>query len=167
MDIIKISADFLQQLSSKANLSTRGRQHWNLHQSYDEACQKLFNAINVDSYIRPHRHSGHGKDECMIAVRGLLTLVLFDEHGKIRDTVPFGAQGARTATGTEPEAGVQIPPGMWHTVIANHPNSILFEVKAGPFDPSSPKEFASWAPEEASDDAVGYLNKLKERCNAA
>jgi cupin fold WbuC family metalloprotein len=103
----------------------------------------------------------------MIAVRGLLTLILFDERGNISEAVAFGTESTRTDAGEAPSVGVQIPPGVWHTVVANRPHSILFEAKAGPFDPASPKEFAPWAPEEGGGEACAYLLTLKRFCASA
>jgi len=40
------------------------------------------------------------------------------------------------------------------------PGSILLEIKAGPFDPTQPKEFAPWPPEEDSEMAERYLEEL-------
>ena len=50
----------------------------------------------------------------------------------------------------------------WHTVIPLTPGSILFEIKAGPFDPSLAKEWAPWAPEEMTAESEIYLSKLHE-----
>jgi hypothetical protein len=38
--------------------------------------------------------------------------------------------------------------------------SILFEVKSGPFDPSVAKEFAPWAPEEGTLESKEYAEQL-------
>jgi hypothetical protein len=62
--------------------------------------------------------------------------------------------------------GVELPAGVWHTVVSLIDKSILFEVKSEPFDPSFAKEFATWAPEEDSDQALPYLNALKRECFA-
>lgn len=52
---------------------------------------------------------------------------------------------------------VDILPGCWHTLIATKP-SITFEVKPGPYDPATDKEFAAWAPsEEEKDLHVGVI----------
>ena len=50
---------------------------------------------------------------------------------------------------------------LWHTFISLQPDTVLFEVKSGPFDPSAEKEFASWAPEENAPDAAAYLESLE------
>jgi hypothetical protein len=43
-------------------------------------------------------------------------------------------------------------------------NSVLFEVKKGPFEPSLAKEFAPWAPKEGDKNANSYLMQLKKEC---
>ncbi len=95
----------------------------------------------------------------MIAVRGLMALVVFNDAGHAVDAVRFGAGKHIDAPGVA--VGVDTPPGIWHTVIALEPASILFEVKAGPFDPSAPREPAPWAPDEGSEEASAYLDGLR------
>ncbi|HEY8608906.1 MAG TPA: WbuC family cupin fold metalloprotein [Noviherbaspirillum sp.] len=153
------SRSWLDDLAAEAARSPRLRQSRNLHESYGEPCQRLFNAICESSYIRPHRHSLDPKTECLVAVRGCMTLVLFDDAGELVEAVRFGVSGCDGAA----HVGVELPPGAWHTVLADTPDAILFEVKAGPFDPSQAKELASWAPEEGSDGAAPYLSDLKRR----
>jgi cupin fold WbuC family metalloprotein len=132
------------------------RQHLNIHQSYDDPCQRLFNAIGINSYIRPHRHSLDPKTESLFAVRGLFALVLFDQHGNPRNVIRFGSESA----GGKVAAGVELSPGDWHTVVALSEGAVLLELKAGPFRPDAAKELASWAPEEGGDAALSYLRSL-------
>ena len=159
MEIENFSSGFLDALSQQAEQAIRQRQHKNIHQHYNEPCQCLFNAIGIDSYIRPHRHSIDPKDECLIAVRGRMALLVFDDVGQVRQIIRFGAQtnGAEQAI----SVGVNLPAGVWHTVIAEVSGSILFEVKSGPFNPEQAKEYATWAPEEDAPEAVEYLMELK------
>ena len=165
MEIENFSSGFLDALSQQAEQAIRQRQHKNIHQHYNEPCQRLFNAIGIDSYIRPHRHSIDPKDECLIAVRGRMALLVFDDVGQVRQIIRFGAQtnGAEQAI----SVGVNLPAGVWHTVIAEEPGSILFEVKSGPFNPEQAKEYASWAPAENTLDAAVYLTELKHRVSFA
>ena len=46
--------------------------------------------------------------------------------------------------------GASIPAASWHTVIALEENSILLEMKDGPFHFETAKDFAPWASEEGS-----------------
>lgn len=150
------SANHLDRLTTEARVNTRERQHCNVHESYQDPCQRLFNAIEPGSYIRPHRHATDPKDEVLIAIRGLMTIVTFDELGKVTRAVQFSSNRYRN----DLAVGVEIPGNTWHTVIALEPGCVLFEVKAGPFDPNRPKDLAPWAPEEGSPASVGYLNQL-------
>jgi len=163
------SNSFLDDLVMEAVRSSRRRQHFNVHGSHQEVCQRLFNAIGMDSYIRPHRHALDPKAECLVAVRGSMALIVFDEVGQVTDIVRLCTECFNGAATTS--VGLEIPPGRWHTVIAETPGAILFEVKAGPFDPARAKEWAPWAPEEGTVAANRYVAELrrtvKERLGVA
>lgn len=58
-------------------------------------------------------------------------------------------------------AGVEVPPGTWHTIIALTPHAVLLELKAGPFHAGAAKEPALWAPEEGSPEAQTYLRYVR------
>lgn len=150
------SAGYLNELTAQAQGNLRKRQHRNIHENYADPCQRLFNAIEPDSYIPPHRHTTDPKDELLIAVRGSMALVTFDEQGMVTGVVRFGAD--RSGDGLA--VGAEVAANTWHTVIALEPGCILLEVKAGPFDPSQPKDLAPWAPDEGSTAALPYLNQL-------
>lgn len=156
MNVKVFSAELFDTLILEARAAPRMRQHLNIHQSYSDPCQRLFNAIGIDSYIRPHRHSVDPKTESLFAVRGLFALVVFDEHGTPCEVVRFGSE----LVNPRGVAGVELSPGDWHTVVALSEEAVLFELKAGPFDPNAAKELASWAPVEGTPPAAQYLGKL-------
>lgn len=150
------SASQLNALVTQAEVSARLRQHQNIHKAFDEPCQRLFNAIEPGSYIRPHRHASVPRDELLVAIRGLMALVTFDDEGKVQQVVRFGSE----KFGPDLAVGVELSPQTWHTVVALVPGSVLLEVKAGPFDPAQPKNLADWAPDEGSERVTEYLNEL-------
>ncbi len=152
-------AQYLHAITDQAKDSPRRRQHRNIHQSYQDSCQRLFNAIEPDSYIRPHRHASDPRDELLIAVRGLMALLTFDDQGGVTGVQRFGTEKYGNAIA----AGVEVPASTWHTVVAMEPGCVLLEVKAGPFDPDQPKDLAAWAPEEGSELAKNYLRQLYRR----
>jgi cupin fold WbuC family metalloprotein len=159
MSVTVFSRAYLDDLVALSVASPRLRQHRNVHADYAEPCQRLFNAIEPASYIQPHRHARDPGREMMMAVRGLMALVVFDEGGNVLEAVKFGVG----RFGQEPDCavGVETSAGAWHTVISLYPGSVLLEVKAGPFDPAQPKEPAPWAPSEGSAEAPAYLRQLK------
>ena len=149
---------YLDDLTGKAKVSPRLRQHRSIHQSYQEASQRLFNAIEPGSYIRPHRHASDPREELLIAVRGAMALVTFDGQGAVTNVLRFGTE----KHGNDMAVGAEVSSSTWHTVIALEPGCVLLEVKAGPFDPNQPKDLAPWAPEEDSAAARDYFDRIVE-----
>lgn len=149
-------SNFFVDLTVRAKVSSRLRQHCNIHQSYQEGCQRLFNAIEPGSYIRPHRHATDPREELLIAVRGRMALVTFDDEGALTRVIQFGTE----KNVSDIAVGAEVSASTWHTVIALEPACVLLEIKAGPFDPNQPKDLALWAPEEGSAEAEVYLQHL-------
>ena len=153
------STEFIDDLVQQATASPRGRQHHNLHADFAETVQRTFIAIEPDSYVRPHRHGLTPRTETMLAVRGLMALLVFDDAGEVTQVVRFGAGQIGEAQGAA--VGVETPPGVWHSLLALEPGSAFIEIKAGPFDPDAPREFAGWAPEEGAQEVGVYLAMLR------
>jgi len=82
-------------------------------------------------------------------------VILFDEHGSITARYPLGTESAEGRLW-----GIDIAPGVWHTILARTPRVVCFEVKPGPWEPASDKEFAAWAPPENDPSAEAYCKSL-------
>jgi cupin fold WbuC family metalloprotein len=154
-NIMIIHQSLLDDVSSLAKDSLRRRKNYNFHASESETCNRLLNAIEPDSYIQPHCHHDASKDETLIVVRGRLGVIFFDERGAVTTTAVL-APASETV-------GVNIPHGMYHTLVALEPSSVFFEAKAGPYAPLSPREKAPWAPAEGEPRASSYLADLKRQ----
>jgi cupin fold WbuC family metalloprotein len=150
----------VDELVDQASNISRRRQHHNIHTDYEDPCQRLLNAIEVDSYIRPHRHKLDPKVETLVALAGKFAVFLFDDDGIIVDATCIGSEKYKAQAMS---FGLEIQPAAWHTVIALVPGSVLLEIKAGPFRPDAGKEFAAWAPEEGAPESVSYLQSLRRR----
>ncbi len=146
----------LSDLSRKANSNIRKRQHLNIHQNYSEVCQRFLNAIEPESYIRPHRHQTDPKNEMLVPINGLFAVYTFNDIGEILNLTYLSQKD----TNINFSRLVEIPSNLWHTVIALEKGSVLLEIKAGPFNPKFPKDFAGWAPIESSLEAEVYLERL-------
>ncbi|MDH5408197.1 MAG: WbuC family cupin fold metalloprotein [Gammaproteobacteria bacterium] len=152
--ITKFTKEMLDELSREADTLPRRRKNLNLHQNLDDPVQKLFNAMQTDSYVRPHRHPETSKTELFIAVRGSFAIILFDDEGKITDYQKISPAGE--------VFGAEIKPNTWHTVIALEDQSVFFEVKQGPYTPLSDKDFAAWAPEDGATTVAEFMHCLQQ-----
>ena len=150
-----IDTSLLNQLAERAQDVPRKRQHYNLHADYQEPCQRLLNAVEPDSYIRPHRHRTPPKPECFIALRGRFLAIVFDDTGRIESAFLLGPDQACR--------GIDLAAGTWHSIVSLDSGGVFFEAKPGPFEPLEDKDFAFWAPVEGSPEAAGYLVSLRQR----
>lgn len=147
-----IDDKMLDNITHAAKASPRRRKNLNFHPSDDFPSHRLLNAIEPDSYIAPHRHLDPLKDETMLLLRGRMGLVIFDDSGKIRQTVCLEAGGK--------QQGVDIPHGCWHSVLGLESGTVFLEAKAGPYLALTPEERAPWAPQEGEATAKNYLAEL-------
>ena len=46
-------------------------------------------------------------------------------------------------------------------MLVHEPDTIIFEVKQGPYNPDTDKEFATWSPSEDSPDVANFLDSLR------
>jgi cupin fold WbuC family metalloprotein len=142
----------LESLVEEAGRSPRRRAHLNVHGSLDDPVQRLFVAVRLGSYFRPHRH--RDKWEFAWVVRGSFALLVFDGTGRVTDRIVASASGAG-------DAGFELAPGLWHTYLALEDGSAFLEVKQGPYVPGSAYEFAPWAPAEGAPEVPGFLAALE------
>lgn len=147
-----VNLEELRDLSSLAASLPRRRKNLNLHQPEDPV-QRFFNALEPGTYVRPHRHLDPPKGETFILVAGSFLVILFNDDGVIAGVHRFSREGEALA--------IDILPGVWHGVICERPGTVYFEVKDGPYEALTDKDFASWAPAEGSDGAPSYLARLE------
>ena len=132
----------LAALLADSRASPRRRAHLLLHEGHHDQVQRLLIALQRGSYVRPHQHSQQW--EMLVLQRGRLDLLAFDETGMLRERHHLS-----------PAAPVmQIPVGTWHAGIAMAADTIVMEVKPGPYRPN---EFADWAPEEGTPAAAEFV----------
>jgi cupin fold WbuC family metalloprotein len=149
MEIALIDTALLDAVSRLAADSPRLRRNRNFHANAAEPCNRLLNGIEPGSYVRPHCHAEASKDETLIVLRGRLGVLEFDPAGRVTGTAVLQA-------GTD-RIGINVPHGVFHTLLALTPGAVFFEAKAGPYAPFLPSERPHWAPEEGGPEAQRYL----------
>ena len=152
--MLKLDNRQLQALCQDAQSLPRRRKNLNVHSDMADTVQRLFIAMQPDSYVRPHRHVEVEKTETFVVVHGEFEILIFESNGCLQERVFL----------SDKDGGVRlvvIPPGIWHTVIARQVDSIFFEVKQGPYQALSDKDFAAWAPLEQSSTVNVFMEWLR------
>ena len=148
-----LSRSVLQTALSASQQSERRRVIQPFHKDGSALLQRMLNAVQPGSYIPPHRHLDPPKAESWIVLRGSLAFFTFDDAGNIDECLQIGADSE--------VFGVDLEPGVYHTFFALEPDTVVFEVKSGPYSADTDKAFPSWAPREGSDGASAYLARLE------
>lgn len=147
-----VNRQLLDQISAEARSNPRLRKNFNIHQVDSFPAQRLLNAVEPDSYIRPHRHLDPLKDETFVIIRGRLGIIVFDNSGEISEKILLDAEGENIVA--------DIPSGVFHTAVSLAEGTVFFEAKAGPYLPLTEDEIPSWSPESGAG-ADQYLAGLK------
>jgi len=144
-----LPADAIAATAVAARAAPRKRSNWNLHSSLEDPIQRFVNVFQPETYVRPHRHEPD-RFELFVALAGLAGILVFSEEG-----APTGIW----LIGGSENRGIDIAGGVWHTVVGLAPDTVLFEVKPGPYRPLSDKDFAFWAPAEGTPEADAMVTR--------
>jgi cupin fold WbuC family metalloprotein len=147
-----ISASLMSEAIAQSRQSPRRRIICPFHPTASDSLHRMLNAIQPRSYIPPHRHASPPKAESIVVLKGSIGFLSFTDSGSIERTHVLGAN--RTSF------GIDIHPGVFHTFVALEDDTVLFEVKPGPYEKTSDKDFAPWAPKEGTAEAQAYLDQL-------
>ena len=152
-----IDQALIDQKAHDAQASARQRDIHVLHTGDEDTLQRMLNAMQPGTYITPHRHVAVPKAEAVVVLQGSLGFVRFEEDGS------YDEQNFVYINPKQGVFGVDYRAGVWHTFIALEPDTVVFEVKPGPYDAATDKEFAPWAPAEGDAATTEYLATLEDR----
>lgn len=150
-----IPAELFETVAGLAAASPRRRMNYNFHEAATDNPHRFLNVLLRGTYVRPHRHCAPPKSETFLVLEGVADVILFDDTGAITARHSLGADTPQGRLW-----GVDIPPGVWHTILPRTERVVCFEVKPGPWEPATDKDFAAWAPAEGSPDAADYCRTL-------
>ena len=120
-----IDKALLDKVSELAKASPRLRMNYNFHQSLDDKCHRMLNAVEPGADIPIHRHPD--KAESFVVLRGRVRSTTYNDDGSIIESVVLSPGDG--------SFGVDIPKGVWHKLESLESGSVAFECKAGPFVP--------------------------------
>ncbi len=121
-----IDDTLLGEVCAQAQASPRLRMNYNFHTDLNDKCQRLLNAMEPGTVMPIHHHK---VAEMYIVIKGKLEVQSFDDDGKVLERIVLAPAEGRY--------GIQIPPNTWHSLIVKEKDTVIFEVKEGPFIPHS------------------------------
>jgi cupin fold WbuC family metalloprotein len=142
--LVRIDRTLFERVAAEARRSPRLRRNHNLHAEAD-LVQRFLNVLQPGTYVRPHRHHRGGSGtgfECFLVLQGAIGLLVLDDEGEVLRTERLEAGG--------PLRGVELPEGTLHTLVALRPDTVMFEVKQGPYRPAADKDFPDRFPAEGT-----------------
>ncbi len=157
-NVVTFSLSDLDELKAKALAAPLKRARINLHEHLTDRVQEMVIAEHRSTYVRPHRHPG--RLESFHVIEGSLTVVLFDDAGRVTQTVRLAAARPLASFGV-PILYRQREPH-WHTLLIESEFAVIHEVVEGPFPYET--EWAPWAP--AADwphMAEAYMAELRRK----
>jgi cupin fold WbuC family metalloprotein len=147
-----IDRSLIERITAGARTSSRGRMNHNFHSSPDAPVHRFLNVLTRATYVQPHRHRDPPKHESFLVLEGRIAVFVFSDEGAVLSAWILGGD----------ISGIDLPAGAWHTVVALTDTAVCYEVKPGPWDSASDKEFAAWAPREGDPNAEAYRMHLLE-----
>jgi cupin fold WbuC family metalloprotein len=119
-----IDDKLLHKLTEEAKAKPRLRINYNFHTNLNDKCQRLLNAMQPGTQIPIHHHN---VAEMYIILKGKLKTNLYNDNGEIIESIILDPKNNQW--------GVQIPAKTWHTLEVLQNDTVIFEVKEGPYIP--------------------------------
>lgn len=150
--IFVLTEELMAQGCEAARRSPRRRIIFPIHRKPEAMVQRMLNFMQPDTYVTPHRHPLDHAIETVQVLRGELGFLLFDQSGAVVSSHRLSEKDS--------VALLDIEPALWHGMVILAPDTVVLEIKRGPYDATTDKEFAPWAPGEgdpgAEAAAVGW-----------
>ncbi len=138
-----------EQGIKESRTSPRKRILLPIHRDQADLVQRMVNFLQPGTYIQPHQHPREFATETILVMGGEMGFLTFGESGELLTSHRLGVGDL-----------IDIEARVWHGVVALKPDTIILEVKRGPYDDSD-KVFAEWAPAENTAEAAEYQNRLE------
>lgn len=140
-----VDRKFMNDLTRQAKSSERKRAHFNFHESLESPIHRLCIGVEPGTFVRPHRHFAADNWELFTVLRGKIVILIFSPEGVVLQRVELVAGGDT--------ASIEIPSSSWHAFCCLESDSVVLEVKAGPYQRPVEGDWMQGTPSEGEDGA--------------
>ena len=151
-DAFRLTPEVLAQGMAASAASPRKRIILPLHRTQQASVGRMLNFFQPGTFVRPHLHPVDFATETILVIRGALGVVIFDEAGRVKERHLLRADGLGL---------IDIEARVWHGMTVLEADTVVLEIKRGPYDVRTDKVFAPWAAEEGSEEAVRFDQQLR------
>ncbi|WP_415410035.1 WbuC family cupin fold metalloprotein [Synechococcus sp. A10-1-5-9] len=155
--IQRIDQTLFNALAAEAAQRPRKRCNHNFHKEA-EPVQRFLKVLQPGTYVRPHRHVRDVAEagfECFLVLQGAIGLMILSAEGEVHQQETISASG--------PIRGVEVAAGQFHTLVALEYDSVIFELKQGPYVPCQDKDFIRNFPQEGTPEAEQQERRWRDR----
>ena len=149
-DVFELSREEIESGLEASRSSPRLRMILPIHRTGEARVQRMLNFLQPGTYVQPHLHPREFASETIFVMQGRLGFVIFDDRGDFTGVHDL-----------KPGALIDIEPGIWHGLVCLEEDTVILEIKRGPYDAETDKTFAGWAPAEGDAEAGAYLESLE------
>ncbi len=153
-DIFLLADEMLATGIAESRTSPRRRMILPVHREQEDLVQRMFNFFQLGTYIPPHMHPRDYASESIFVIQGRLGFLHLEEDGQVISTTALPAG-----------AFIDIVPRLWHSMVALEEDTVVLEIKRGPYDDTD-KVFPDWAPEEGTPEAEKLMKEYEARFKA-
>lgn len=125
--MIIISKSIIKELNEQAKKSLRLRMNYNIHESLDEDVHKLLNSLQPGTVMPIHRHLHPAKKETFVLLQGALEVCKYNDDKTIAEKYVMSRGSGNLIC--------EIMPEEWHSFEVLEPNTLILEIKKGPYIP--------------------------------
>lgn len=142
--LTKITSEDILFLKAQAEINKRKRVRLCAHKKNDDLLHEMIIVHFQNTYVPPHKHIN--KSESFHVIEGALTVFLFDDEGKVSNTIKMGE------VGSERVFFYRLSSSLYHSILLESKIVVFHEVTNGPFDKRD-MVIAPWAPLESDETA--------------
>src|SRR5512145_2600706 len=117
--MIVIDQQLVTGLAGEAKKSARLRKNHNFHSDYADPVNRMLNAFEPGTYVRPHKHESPDKCEVFLILTGRALALQFDDFGSVMEHLVLDASHGIY--------GVEFPARTWHSIVSLSSGTVLYE----------------------------------------
>ena len=125
-----LNKKLMDDLSAQAKENPRLRQAFDLRTTPNDSSQRILNAVEPGTILPIHRH--RGSTETIIVLRGKVVQHYYNDAGEKTASFELAPNSA--------QVGMSVPVGQWHALESLEEGSVIFECKAGAYQPLSAED---------------------------